>query len=236
MDKIVNQITEHALLIDSIREEMKEYMNVMEELSRTKPTEPGPAQDEVTRQQKLPMRKYLRAKNRLPKLNQELGLQEDAHLALVVGDLPSSFLNEKVSTKQLLDATAELSRNLSTDPNQNPYWYSRRELLPANAAVAQKRTSMRARGKNPGRFKSNLGSYDNISQEQEGMEDQDLIRYEQERQARADANPVVRRGSKKKSRGKRSKHSKMRKPRRTSRHTKSIGPASSRHSRRSSRR
>ena len=155
---------------------------------------------------------------RLPELQLELGRMEEAQLAVEVGEVePQIQLHGDTSLQVFLDGTSELSRNVSKDPNLNPYWYSRSELLPKHAAVAHKRTSMRARGKNPGKFNSDIRLYDDISQEQEGMEDPDLIRHEQDRQARAAAHPVVRpQGAKRMKRHKR-KHTQKKKRTKTKR-------------------
>ena len=217
MDKLENQITEHAAKIESIRAVMKKHNDKIHELGAKKPSSPGPERNEIERQQQVQMTKWNMQHQRLPELQLELGRMEEAQLAVEVGEVePQIQLHGDTSLQVFLDETSELSRNISADPNKNPYWYSRRELEPKHAAVAQKRTSMRARGKNPGEFKSNLRSYDDISQEQEGIEDSDLIRHEQDRQARAAAHPVVRRGAKRMKRHK-GKHTQKKKRTKTKR-------------------
>ena len=108
------------------------------------------------------------------------------------------------ATQQLIDAAAQLQRNASRDPAVNPYFYSRNEALPEHAAVAHKRASMRARGKNPGPWTSSLDAHNMRSAQQEEGADSVLIRDTAERAAAAH-------GQKKKRRGKKGKRSKMKK-------------------------
>ena len=63
--------------------------------------------------------------------------------------------------------TSKLQRELSNDPEANPYYYSRKEKNPKYADIAKKRTSMRMRGKNPGPWTSDLMSQELRSLEQE---------------------------------------------------------------------
>ena len=210
--KLENQITEHADKIARIREEMNKHRAKIHELQSKKPDTPGPARAEIERQQQLLQRKWIREHDRLPNLYVELGRMEEAHLAAECGELPSQFLHENPTTQAIVDATAELSRNVSADPNLNPYWYSRNEttpesggvLKPENVAVAHKRASMRARGKNPGPWTSSLDAHNMRSAEQEEGADSILIGVEAERVAAAH-------GQKKKKRGKKGNRSKMKK-------------------------
>tara|TARA_Y100000022_G_scaffold181254_1_gene173779 strand:+ start:29 stop:598 length:570 start_codon:yes stop_codon:yes gene_type:complete len=64
--------------------------------------------------------------------------------------------------------TSKLQRELSNDPEANPYFYSRKEKDPKYADIAKKRTSMRMRGKNPGPWTSDL-----MSQELRSLEIED---------------------------------------------------------------
>ena len=217
MDKLENQITEHAAKIESIRVVMKKHKDKIHELGAKKPRSPGPERNEIERQQQVQMTKWNMQHQRLPELQLELGRMEEAQLAVEVGEVePQIQLHGDTSLQVFLDETSELSRNVSKDPNKNPYWYSRRELDPKHAAVAHKRTSMRARGKNPGKFNSDIRFLNDISHEQEGMEDPDLIRHEQDRQARAATHPVVRRGAKRTKRHK-GKHTQKKKRTKTKR-------------------
>lgn len=70
--------------------------------------------------------------------------------------------------------TSKLQRELSNDPEANPYFYSRKEKDPKYADIAKKRTSMRMRGKNPGPWTSNLMSQELRSYEHEEGEDSTL--------------------------------------------------------------
>ena len=172
----------------------------------------------------LIVKKISRERKSLVLSQGQLAQLEDTLLSLQAGEIAV----DRRDTQQLIDAAAQLQRNASTDPAVNPYFYSRNEAKPEHAAVAHKRASMRARGKNPGPWTSSLDSHNMRSEEQEEGADPALIRDTAERAAAAH-------GQKKKGLRKKGKHSKMRKPRRTSRHTKSIRP-SSRHHRRSLRR
>ena len=69
---------------------------------------------------------------------------------------------------------AKLQKNLSNDPEANPYYYSRKEKDPKYADIAKKRTSMRMRGKNPGPWTSNLMSQELRSFEMEDGADPTL--------------------------------------------------------------
>jgi len=64
--------------------------------------------------------------------------------------------------------TSKLQRELSNDPEANPYFYRRKEKDPKYADIAKKRTSMRMRGKNPGPWTSDL-----MSQELRSLEIED---------------------------------------------------------------
>ena len=64
--------------------------------------------------------------------------------------------------------TSKLQRELSNDPEANPYFYSRKEKDPKYADIAKKRTSMRMRGKNPGPW-----TYDLMSQELRSLEQEE---------------------------------------------------------------
>ena len=224
MDAIKNDITAIEQRIAAIMGNIEQWTAEVVELNRTKPTVPGPGQNAVKRQQLVIVKRITRERKRLPALQDQLGQSEEILLSLLAGEIAA----EGRTTQQLVDEAAQLQRNASTDPAVNPYFYSRNEAKPEHAAVAHKRASMRARGKNPGPWTSSLDSHNMRSVEQEEGADPALIRDTAERAAAAH-------GQKKKGLRKKGKHSKMRKPRKTSRHTKSNRP-SSRHSRRSSRR
>jgi hypothetical protein len=133
-------------------------------------------------------------------LQGQLAQLEDALLSAQSGEVAV----EGRATQQLVDACAQLARNASKDPAVNPYFYSRNEAKPEHAAVAHKRASMRARGKNPGPWTSSLDAHNMRSAEQEEGADSILIGVEAERVAAAH-------GQKKKKRGKKGNRSKMKK-------------------------
>jgi hypothetical protein len=143
-------------------------------------------------------------------LQGQLAQLEDALLSAQSGEVAV----EGRATQQLVDACAQLARNASKDPAVNPYFYSRNEAKPEHAAVAHKRASMRARGKNPGPWTSSLDAHNMRSAEQEEGADSILIGVEAERVAAA-------RGQKKKRRGKKGNRSKMKKSKKSKSKSKS---------------
>ena len=84
------------------------------------------------------------------------------------------IINLGRDSQRLALDTAILQRNVSQDPNENPYFYSRKEKLPQYADIAKKRTSMRMRGKNPGPWTSDLEEQELRSYEHEEGEDSTL--------------------------------------------------------------
>mgnify|MGYP006107322033 FL=1 len=203
MDAIENNITAIEQRIAAIVGNIEQWTAEVVELNRTKPTVPGPGQNAVQRQQLVIVKRITRERKRLPALQDQLGQSEEILLSLMAGEIAA----EGRTTQQLVDEAAQLQRNASTDPAVNPYFYSRNEAKPEHAAVAHKRASMRARGKNPGPWTSSLDSHNMRSAGQEEGADPALIRDTAERAAAAH-------GQKKKTRGKKGNRSKMKKSKR----------------------
>ena len=203
MDAIENDITAIEQRIAAIVGNIEQWTAEVVELNRTKPTVPGPGQNAVKRQQLAIVKRITRERKRLPALQDQLGQSEEILLSLMAGEIAA----EGRTTQQLVDEAAQLQRNASTDPAVNPYFYSRNEAKPEHAAVAHKRASMRARGKNPGPWTSSLDSHNMRSAGQEEGADPALIRDTAERAAAAH-------GQKKKTRGKKGNRSKMKKSKR----------------------
>ena len=203
MDAIENDITAIEQRIAAIVGNIEQWTAEVVELNRTKPTVPGPGQNAVKRQQLVIVKRITRERKRLPALQDQLGQSEEILLSLMAGEIAA----EGRTTQQLADEAAKLQRNASIDPAVNPYFYSRNEAKPEHAAVAHKRASMRARGKNPGPWTSSLDSHNMRSEEQEEGADPALIRDTAERAAAAH-------GQKKKTRGKKGNRSKMKKSKR----------------------
>jgi len=203
MDAIENDITAIEQRIAAIVGNIEQWTAEVVELNRTKPTVPGPGQNAVKRQQLVIVKRITRERKRLPALQDQLGQSEEILLSLMAGEIAA----EGRTTQQLVDEAAQLQRNASTDPAVNPYFYSRNESKPEHAAVAHKRASMRARGKNPGPWTSSLDSHNMRSAGQEEGADPALIRDTAERAAAAH-------GQKKKTRGKKGNRSKMKKSKR----------------------
>lgn len=203
MDAIENDITAIEQRIAAIVGNIEQWTAEVVELNRTKPTVPGPGQNAVKRQQLVIVKRITRERKRLPALQDQLGQSEEILLSLMAGEIAA----EGRTTQQLVDEAAQLQRNASTDPAVNPYFYSRNEAKPEHAAVAHKRASMRARGKNPGPWTSSLDSHNMRSAGQEEGADPALIRDTAERAAAAH-------GQKKKTRGKKGTRSKMKKSKR----------------------
>ena len=203
MDAIENDITAIEQRIAAIVGNIEQWTAEVVELNRTKPTVPGPGQNAVKRQQLVIVKRITRERKRLPALQDQLGQSEEILLSLMAGEIAA----EGRTTQQLVDEAAQLQRNASTDPAVNPYFYSRNEAKPEHAAVAHKRASMRARGKNPGPWTSSLDSHNMRSAGQEEGADPALIRDTAERAAAAH-------GQKKKTRGKKGNRSKMKKSKR----------------------
>ena len=203
MDAIENDITAIEQRIAAIVGNIEQWTAEVVELNRTKPTVPGPGQNAVKRQQLVIVKRITRERKRLPALQDQLGQSEEILLSLMAGEIAA----EGRTTQQLVDEAAQLQRNASKDPAVNPYFYSRNESKPEHAAVAHKRASMRARGKNPGPWTSSLDSHNMRSAGQEEGADPALIRDTAERAAAAH-------GQKKKTRGKKGNRSKMKKSKR----------------------
>jgi len=203
MDAIENDITAIEQRIAAIVGNIEQWTAEVVELNRTKPTVPGPGQNAVKRQQLVIVKRITRERKRLPALQDQLGQSEEILLSLMAGEIAA----EGRTTQQLADEAAKLQRNASIDPAVNPYFYSRNEAKPEHAAVAHKRASMRARGKNPGPWTSSLDSHNMRSAGQEEGADPALIRDTAERAAAAH-------GQKKKTRGKKGNRSKMKKSKR----------------------
>ena len=147
-------------------------------------------------------------RKQLPELQLQLGQLEETLVACHVGQVGIATLDESKrdprSTQQIIRDAAELRRNISNDPVQNPYFYSIHEQKPQYAAVAHKRADMRRRGKNPGPWTSNLEVHSRRSDVQEEGEDPILMSHQRRLQ-----------GAKKRNRGKKDKRSQKKKPKRS---------------------
>ena len=153
MADIQNQIDEYDSKISSVEGKIQSMMDKIKSLSMDKTNKTG-KQLEKNRKDQLELLKKIKI------LQKQLTDMTNTQLMMII--------NLGQDSQMLIDETETLQRNISADPEANPYFYSRKEKDPKYADIAKKRTSMRMRGKNPGPWTSDL-----MSQELRSLEIED---------------------------------------------------------------
>jgi len=164
MTDIENQIKSYDSKISLVEGKIISMTEKIKSLTITKEGKTA-AQSEKIRKDQLKLLKKINI------LRIQMSDMKNTQLLMIINLQRQTMLE----TKQLVRDTSELQRNISNDPEANPYYYSRKEKDPQYSEIARKRTSMRMRGKNPGAFTSNILEQDMRSLEQDDGADPVLM-------------------------------------------------------------
>ena len=181
MADIEKQIDDYDSKISSVEGKIETMTDKVKSLSASKNGKSDKEIEKIRREQLLLLKK-------IKILQKQMSDMRNTQLMMII--------NLGQDSQKLALDTAILQRNVSEDSTANPYFYSRKEKLPQYAAIAQKRTNMRQRGKNPGPWTSDLEEQELRSFEQEDGQDPVL------------AEVSTKMGQKKKNKKNKSKHMK----------------------------